>query len=88
MGEDAEKEEEEGKPYRSSAIPYTIDMIIVEEMPKLWLIKWYYQKIQALTDDKFSLFQDNDLVQEGGRCSNYIFNSRTTNVYRLNFNSE
>ena len=41
IGEDAEKEE--GKPYRSSAIHYTIDMIF-EEMPKLWLIKWYYQK--------------------------------------------
>lgn len=43
IGEDTEKEEQ-GKSYRSSTIYYTIDMIIFEEMPKLWLIKLYYQK--------------------------------------------
>ena len=44
IGEDTEKQEEQGKSYRSSTIHYTIDMIIFEEMPKLWLIKLYYQK--------------------------------------------
>ena len=38
IGEDTEKEEQ-GKSYRSSTIYYIIDMIIFEEMPKLWLIK-------------------------------------------------
>lgn len=43
IGEDTEKEEQ-GKSYRSSTIYYIIDMIIFEEMPKLWLVKLYYQK--------------------------------------------
>ena len=44
LGEDTEKEEEQGKSNWSSTIHYTIDMIIFEEIPKLWLIKLYYQK--------------------------------------------
>lgn len=44
FGEDTEKAEEDRKPQRSSTIHYNIDMIVFEEIPKLWVIKLYYQK--------------------------------------------
>lgn len=55
IGEDTEKEEQ-GKSYRSSTIYYTIDMIIFEEMPKLWLINLYYQKcrLEQMISPSFS----------------------------------